>query len=129
MHSLGTHLLIDLKACSGRHLNDVEAVRGILVEAATLARATVLGAHFHAFSPCGVSGMVIIAESHLSIHTWPEHRFAAVDLFTCGDTLEPQRAVEHLIERFECAEPSFIEVRRGLLSPTNARLPHKITPP
>ena len=74
-------------------------------------------AHFHSFSPCGVTGTVSIQESHLSIHTWPEHLYAAVDIFTCGDSIDPWRAYESL--------KTALEADRGLGhgdSPGAARL-------
>ncbi len=79
----GHHVLVDLYGC--RHLDDAPAIEGILRRAATAAGATIIATHFHPFpSPGGVTGMVLLAESHISIHTWPEHGFAAVDIFMCG---------------------------------------------
>ena len=127
MRGLGTHILIDMRSCDQSVLNDVPAIRAAMLEAAEAAGATILSEHFHAFSPIGVSGAVIIAESHLSIHTWPEYRFAAVDIFTCGDTLQPDRAVAVLVGRLRCESPGVVEVRRGILSTDGAPLPHKIT--
>jgi S-adenosylmethionine decarboxylase len=96
-----------------------------MVDAAKEARATVIGAHFHEFSPHGISGVVIIAESHLSIHTWPEYGYAAVDVFTCGEVLQPSVAADYLVKKFESKNPSLIEVKRGTLSLDNKALPHK----
>lgn len=127
MHGLGTHLLVELKACNTRLLNDVKKVEAIMVEAARAAKATIVGVHFHKFSPFGISGVVVIAESHLSIHTWPEYGYAAVDIFTCGDVLKPEVAVEFLVDKFQSKHPSIMEVRRGILSKGNVKLPHKTT--
>lgn len=77
--------------------------------------AEVLGDSFHRFSPQGVSGVVIIAESHLSIHTWPEHGYAAVDIFTCGTTVRPEKAAEVLVEKLGSQNHSLKEIQRGLL--------------
>lgn len=95
-HALGKHLLIDLYGCPADLLNDVAALETVMVEAAHRAGATVLNTTFHRFSPCGVSGVVVIQESHLTIHTWPEQGFAAIDLFTCGEQTRPRRALAYL---------------------------------
>jgi len=128
VHGLGTHLLVELKACNTKLLNDLKKVEAIMVDAAKIANATIVGVHFHKFSPFGISGVVVIAESHLSIHTWPEYGYAAVDIFTCGDVLKPEVAADFLVERFQSKHPSIIEVRRGILSKGNVKLPHKTVP-
>ena len=69
--------------------------------------------------------MVVIAESHLTIHTWPEYGFAAVDIFTCGDLLKPEVAASYLVEKFQSKNPSIVEIKRGLLSKGDVKLPHK----
>ncbi|MBF0541313.1 MAG: adenosylmethionine decarboxylase [Nitrospirae bacterium] len=126
LHALGTHLLIDLKDCRNNILKDVNEVKNAMVEAALNAKATIVDVSFHEFSPFGVSGMVVIAESHLSIHTWPEYNYAAVDIFTCGDIIKPEEAAEFLIERFGSQNPSVVEMKRGIISMNNEKLPHKI---
>lgn len=78
------------------------------------ARATIISHNFHKFSPYGVSGMVVIAESHVAIHTWPEHNYAAVDIFTCGDTIDPWVIQEYLKEAFNSQNVSSMEMKRGL---------------
>lgn len=101
-----------------------------MVSAAKEAHATIVDISFHEFNPFGISGMVIIAESHLSIHTWPEHAYAAVDIFTCGNIIKPEVAAQLLIRKFESRSPSIVELKRGVLSPeTNERLPHQMTDP
>lgn len=126
MHALGTHLLVDLRDCNPAILQSLEAVRDALVSAAKEAKATIVDISFHEFSPFGISGMVVIAESHLSIHTWPEYGYAAVDIFTCGDVIKPEVAAASLIERFESKNPSMVEMKRGILSHENIKLPHKV---
>lgn len=110
----GTHLLVDLWGAS--NLADPELIDRALRDGATAAEATILHAHFHHFSPNGgVSGVVVLAESHISIHTWPERDFAAVDIFMCG-TCDPYKAIPLLKAAFK---PSFInlnEQRRGLIA-------------
>ena len=115
MHALGRHLLLELNGCNAKLLNDIKRVEEILVAGAKIAKATIIGTHFHQFSPFGISGVVVIAESHLAIHTWPEHGYAAVDIFTCGETLCPEMAAQYLVERFQSRYPSLVELKRGML--------------
>ncbi|MGC8555178.1 MAG: adenosylmethionine decarboxylase [Candidatus Acidulodesulfobacterium sp.] len=126
MNSLGTHLLLELKKCRKNILADLEFVETAMLDAASEAKATIVEHKFHEFNPFGISGMVIIAESHLSIHTWPEYDYAAVDIFTCGDIIKPQEAAEFLVERFGSLEPQIMEIKRGLISIYNEELPHKV---
>ncbi len=126
MNSLGTHLLLELKKCKKNILDDLEFVETAMLDAASEAKATIVEHKFHEFNPFGISGMVIIAESHLSIHTWPEYDYAAVDIFTCGDIIKPQEAAEFLVERFGSLEPQIMEIKRGLISIYNEELPHKV---
>ena len=126
MNALGTHLLLDLKDCDKEVLNDLTFLKDSLLAAAVEAGATVLGESFHRFSPQGVSGVVIIAESHLFIHTWPEYGYAAVDIFTCGDSNQPRRAAKFLIGKLQTKNHSIIELQRGILAldvePTAVRM-------
>lgn len=126
MYALGTHLLVELRDCNAETLKDLSAVKEALVAAAKEAKATIIDVSFHEFNPFGISGMVVIAESHLSIHTWPEYSYAAVDIFTCGDTIKPEIAAQYLIALFESRNPSLVEVKRGILSYRNEKLPHKV---
>ena len=89
-----------------------------MLNAAVETGATVIGEIFHQFSPQGVTGVVAIAESHVCIHTWPEFRYAAVDIFTCGDGFEPNDAARLIIERLESRNPEIREVARGILDLT-----------
>ena len=115
MNALGRHLLLELQDCNEEVLNDLSFLRNALVTAATDCGATVLGESFHPFNPQGVSGVVVIAESHLSIHTWPEYGYAAADIFTCGTSVQPEKAAEVLIEKLGAKNHSSIEIQRGLL--------------
>ena len=112
MNALGRHILVEFLNCKADVLNDVVQIEKAMVEAAQIAGATVINSTFHHFSPYGVSGVVVIQESHLAIHTWPEYRYAAVDLFTCGDTVDPWVSFEHLKKAFE-ASYSALEMNRG----------------
>ena len=114
MNALGRHLLLELFDCDLDAINNLEAVKQTLVEAARRAQATIVDVVFHEFNPFGISGVVVIAESHLSIHTWPEYRYAAVDIFSCGDTLQPDVAANYLVEQFGAERTSVVEMQRGL---------------
>ena len=119
---------MELRDCNPAILRSLENVRDALVSAAKEAKATIIDISFHEFNPFGISGMVVIAESHLSIHTWPEYNYAAVDIFTCGDVIKPEVAAASIIERFESKSPSMVEMKRGILSHENVKLPHKVSP-
>ena len=121
LNALGRHLLIELFDCDPDVINNLEAVKGALVEAARRAQATIVDVVFHEFNPFGISGVVVIAESHLSIHTWPEYRYAAVDIFSCGDVLQPEVAASYLVEQFAAERTSIVEMQRGLF--LNSSLP------
>jgi S-adenosylmethionine decarboxylase len=115
MHTLGCHYLLELSGCPEKKLNNRQFVEKVLMDAARAANATVVASTFHTFNPHGLSGVVVIAESHLAIHTWPEFGYAAVDVFTCGGDALPQKAVEHCIREFHPANHAFIEVKRGIM--------------
>ena len=85
MRSLGKHFLAVLFGCNTEIINNVELVEEHMKTSATLSGATIVQSVFHTFSPYGVSGVVIVAESHLAVHTWPEHDYVAVDFFSCGN--------------------------------------------
>ena len=115
MNALGRHLLIELQDCDKEVLNDLSFIREAMLTAAVDCGATVMGESFHRFSPQGVSGVVVIAESHLSIHSWPEHGYAAIDIFTCGTTVVPEKAAEVLIDKLGAKAHSQMEIQRGVL--------------
>ena len=116
LFSLGNHLIIEMHDCLSERLDDIHWVEGVLVEAAKQAQATIIDIFFHKFSPIGVSGVVVIAESHIAVHTWPEYHYAAVDIFSCGKTLKGFEAAAYIIEQFRSTRPSVVEVRRGVFS-------------
>lgn len=113
MNALGRQLMIELKNCDADLLNDLKFVEKVMLEAAEIADAQIIKSSFHPFSPHGISGMVIIAESHMAIHTWPEHAYAAVDIFTCGEKVKPEAAAKHLIKKFKCKDVLINEYKRG----------------
>jgi len=126
LQALGKHLLIELHGCNPELLKKVDVVKEILVSAAKVCKATIIYTSFHEFNPFGVSGVVVIAESHFTIHTWPEYRYAAVDIFTCGDVIKPEEAVDYIAARFRCKKPSVLEMRRGIIPGHAGKLAHKL---
>ncbi len=113
MNALGRHLLLELNHCDREVLDNLEYLKKTLCRTAEKIGATVLNNVFHQFCPQGVSGVVVIAESHLCIHTWPEYGYAAVDIFTCGNTINPCDAVDILVEELKAGDHSFVEIQRG----------------
>ncbi|MBU2567345.1 MAG: adenosylmethionine decarboxylase [Elusimicrobia bacterium] len=116
MKSLGKQLLIELYDCKPKLLNDVKAIENIMKEAAEYSRAKIIDAIFHRFNPHGVSGVIVIAESHLSIHTWPEYGFASADVYTCGNKVNPWRAYRYLIKKLKPKNSTAMELKRGVLN-------------
>lgn len=113
MDGLGVQVLADLFGCDGALLDDPQIIEQLLIEAAKRCGATIVSSCFHRFSPHGVSGVVVIAESHLAIHTWPEHRFVALDLFTCGDSLRPDDCFSYLQQALRCERHTLQRIARG----------------
>ncbi len=113
---LGRHLLAEFHGCNVQTLDNLERLETFLLEAAEVANATVIKSVFHPFSPMGVTGVVVVMESHLSIHTWPEHGYAAVDIFTCGEDMRLQEAYDYLAEKLESTEHSFQSIERGMVT-------------
>jgi len=116
MQGLGRHVLADVYGCEFRVLNDLEKIREILVSAATAAGAEVRETAFHRFSPQGVSGVVVISESHIAIHTWPELGYAALDVFTCGERVDPWVATDAIVKDFKAVQVTASEIKRGIFS-------------
>ncbi len=116
MKALGQHLLIELYGCGAAALDDLDRVRGTTLAAAELVNATVLGVTEHRFEPQGITVVVVIAESHISIHTWPEHGYAAMDVFTCGDALAADEVVELVGRQLGARHTTAVEVKRGILA-------------
>lgn len=114
MKALGRHIIVEMYDCDPTVLNDEEKVTRYMLQAAEISGATIVGEVFHRFAPHGVSGAIVIAESHLSIHTWPEYRYAALDLFTCGDNVDPWKGFMFLREKLRAERISHTELKRGL---------------
>ena len=119
---LGRHILAEFFDCNSNIINNLQLIEELMSEAATECGATIVQKCFHMFSPHGVSGVVIIAESHLAIHTWPEIGYAAVDLFTCGESCDPKVAYEYLKKAFGAEHASYSELKRGMVNPETNEL-------
>jgi S-adenosylmethionine decarboxylase proenzyme len=114
MKALGIHLLIELWSCNRQKIDNLDYLEKIMSQAAEVAGATVLKTAFQDFNPQGVSGVVVIAESHLTIHTWPEYGYAAVDIFTCGTKVDPWTAAGFLKQELEAEQFSVRDFQRGI---------------
>ena len=110
---LATHTLIDLDECKPSLLDNLEYIRLSLIEASIESKATILSDKFHKFEPVGVTGFVTLAESHISVHTWPEYEFATVDILSCGNSMDPEIATEYIIGKFGCGKASIKKHKRG----------------
>ncbi|NLM94076.1 MAG: S-adenosylmethionine decarboxylase proenzyme [Firmicutes bacterium] len=113
-NALGCHILCEAYGCDPGVLNQRQQIEEIMVEAALRAGAEVREVVFHNFSPQGVSGVVVISESHLAVHTWPELGYAAVDVFTCGDRVDPWEACNYITEHFKANSTTTQEIQRGV---------------
>ncbi len=111
---LGKQLIVDFYDCDSAVLDDVEGLKRTLVEAAIVANSTVVNSIFHHYSPYGVSGVVVIAESDITIHTWPEYGYAAIDIFTCGSEIDPWKAYDYLKKHLVSGRAEAREVTRGV---------------
>ena len=115
MKALGRQIVVEYYGCNHDILNDVAFIKRAMRNAALASGATIVQEAFHLFNPHGVSGVVVIAESHLAIHTWPEYGYAAVDLFTCGEDVNPDAAFEFLKEHLKADHFTAFEMKRGIL--------------
>jgi S-adenosylmethionine decarboxylase len=125
MKSLGKHLIIELFQCDSTILNDLKILEHHMVSAVKFSGATVIQPFFHQFSPHGITGVVVVAESHFSIHTWPEYGYCALDIFTCGDSVDGHEALEYMKESLRAASASVMEIKRGVLDLPQSQIKHK----
>ncbi|AOP36580.1 MULTISPECIES: adenosylmethionine decarboxylase [Leptospira] len=116
MNALGKHVIAEFYDCDYETINNHELVEDIMLKSVDLSGATTIKSVFHRFSPYGVSGVVVVSESHFAIHTWPEYGYCAVDVFTCGDLIDNQAALDYLKEKFGSKSISVVEMKRGLLN-------------
>ncbi|MEO1210432.1 MAG: adenosylmethionine decarboxylase [Cyanobacteria bacterium J06638_20] len=109
---VGRHCILELYDCPAGLLNDGALIQLLLRESADRAKATFLGDLIHKFDPQGITALALLAESHISIHTWPEKGYAAVDVFTCGNHTEPEAACHHFIQRLQAGRHSLCTLPR-----------------
>lgn len=111
---LGVHHIAELCDCNESLLNNSEFISNSLKEAITYSNATLLEEVKYEFTPQGITAVCLLSESHISIHTWPEKRYAAVDIFTCGSHTHPEKACEYMINALESKQPKMTVLNRGL---------------
>ena len=116
MKELGHHYLIELYACKGKTFQTTDQVRKAMLRCAEAAGITVLNQLFHAFSPHGVSGVLVISESHIAVHTWPEHGYIAVDLFSCNLQVDAETFIAACRKAFGAGRHEVKLVLRGDVS-------------
>lgn len=109
----GLHLIAEF--WSGRFTDDEKEIKRILVEAAKKSNNTPLEVTIHKFSPQGITGVILLAESHIALHLWPEYNYLALDIFTCGDKSNPYKALEYFKEEFSPKKVEVKEIKRGEL--------------
>jgi S-adenosylmethionine decarboxylase len=114
MDTMGRHVISELWGCNTDKLNDMKFIEETFVNAALNAGAEIREVAFHKFAPHGVSGVVIISESHLTIHSFPEHGYASIDVYTCGDRIDPNVAATYIAEALGADKNESIEVPRGM---------------
>jgi len=113
-NSIGHHYIVEASGCDPDVISDVSKVQQILVKAAEIAGAKVWAVSFNKFPPSGVSGVVVISESHISTHTWPEYKYGALDFYTCGDTIDPEKGLFYAVEAFGASSSHITEITRGI---------------
>ncbi len=110
----GEHYIVEASGCDPEIIGNVKLMQEILVNAAREANAEIWAVSFNRFPPNGVSGVIVISESHLSVHTWPEFGYVAMDIYTCGESTEPEKAVKYAVEKFKAKHVHITEITRGL---------------
>ncbi len=124
MQSLGNHLIVELYDCDMALINDVRFVERTLMNAVEISGAHMVQSVVHEFNPHGVSGVIVIEESHFSVHTWPEYGYVALDIFTCGSSIDSYSALHYLKDTFKARSFSVSEIKRGIID-LPVKLQHK----
>lgn len=114
MDTVGYHYVVEASGCDPEILGNVDKLKEILIKAARNSNMDVKGSYFFKFSPTGVSGTLIVAMSHVSIHTWPEHGYAALDVYVCGTGSEPEKAVNEILASIKAKHAHITEIQRGV---------------
>ena len=111
---IGHHYIVEASGCDPKIIGSAEKVQQILVKAAEVANATIWAVSFSKFPPHGVSGVVVISESHISIHTWPEFKYGAIDFYSCGDRVDAEKGIFYAVEAFGASSSHITEITRGI---------------
>ncbi|MGX4669878.1 adenosylmethionine decarboxylase [Cerasibacillus sp. JNUCC 74] len=114
MDTMGRHVIAELWQCNVNKLNNIDILEQVFVEAALKSGAEIREVTFHKFAPIGISGVVIISESHLTVHSFPEHGYASIDVYTCGNIIDPHKAVQYIITMLEANRVEKLEIPRGV---------------
>lgn len=109
---VGKHAIIDINDCKV-NIDDLELIKKILLDSAKEASLNVVDIVFHEFEPIGISGVVVLAESHIAVHTWPEYNFVAADAFTCGTTMDPKVVLEIIAKKLNSNNYKIKDFNRG----------------
>ncbi|RLE87465.1 MAG: adenosylmethionine decarboxylase [Thermoprotei archaeon] len=112
--TVGYHYIVEASGCDPEVLSDSDKLRDILTTAAKIGKMDIRVIHFYKFSPTGVSGMIVVSESHVSIHTWPEEGYAAIDVYICGTKSEPEKTLEYILENIRAQYAHITELKRGI---------------
>lgn len=127
--TLGTHILMEMYGCDPEMLKDKEKIEKVMNESAIKSKAKIVKSFFHQFKPYGVSGVVVIEESHYTIHTWPEHSYAAIDFFYCSEDVIIEKAIETLKNALKPSSFNIVEIKRGVLySPSEEKSVKRVAP-
>jgi len=116
---LGNQTNVEFYGCSSRIIDSAELVEKMLLDAASLINLTVVNTTIHHFSPIGVSGVIVIEESHIAVHTWPEYDYVAIDFFTCNQTYEIAKAIDFLFNKLEATAKEVVHLKRGSITSIN----------
>ncbi len=114
MDTLGYHYVIEASGCDPKALSDIDFLKRVLIEAARVGEMDVRSTYFYMFSPHGVSGMVVVSGSHISIHTWPEKGYAAIDVYTCDVRSKPEKTIDYILEKIRASYAHITEIERGV---------------
>ena len=112
--SMGHHYIVEASGCDPKIISSIEKVQQILVKASEISGAQVWAISVSRFPPNGVSGVIVISESHISTHTWPEYGYGALDFYTCGDAVDPEKGIFYAVEAFGASTSHITEITRGI---------------
>jgi S-adenosylmethionine decarboxylase len=115
MDTRGLHYIVEASGCDPQILEDVNKLKEILINAAKVGKMDIRSVHLYKFSPRGISGLVIVSSSHISIHTWPEHGYAAIDVYICGQGSNPEEAIQYILQSIKAKHAHITEIERGIM--------------